>query len=378
MTADSPSRMRERGRPLREALRDPVNDAAVARMWHAIEARQGRARRQRGWILPAMAATVLAGLGALYAARPDPALLAGPAPEGPLLTAEKTEFVGLDTVGEGPRAQRFADGSVLEAAGETRIEGLAFTAHEVTLLLERGSVEVSVPPGGPRRWTIEAKLARVEVLGTRFSVTRSEERVEVAVSEGTVLVRSTLLPEGVRRLVAGQAVRIEDAPQAEPPKPTSSADPEAEPLGPVVPPRPSSAGGRPTSPATVVTELMRRADAARLAGDPALAELLLERVVRGSPRDPRAPLAAFTLGVIRMDRGDLPRALEAFRLSIALGAPATLQEDCYLRSVEAELRSSRPERARATSEEYRRKFPAGRHRRALAALLEEQERAPRR
>ncbi|MBN2191731.1 MAG: FecR domain-containing protein [Polyangiaceae bacterium] len=377
MTFDSSSRASDLPHPLREVLREPVDDAAVARMWHGIEGQQGRrsAPARGAWVVVAAAAAVL--LVVLVAVR-----LRGPAPPAALLTAEGTAFVRLDTTGQGLREQRFADGSRLVAASDTRVEGLAFTGQEVALLLERGRVEVSVVPGGPRRWSVEAKLARVEVVGTRFSVTRSEARVSVAVAEGTVLVRSPLLPDGVARLDAGQGVELALPPRAPaerpPPASTAVAPTGTEPAPPIPPPPPSgappssSASGSPAG----VEALLRRADAARLAGDLALAELLLERVVRDSPEDGRASLAAFTLGVIRMDRGDLPRAIAALRRALALGAPATLEQDCYLRLVEAELRSSERARALATSEEYRRRFPNGRHRRAIAALLEQRGEAP--
>jgi len=83
-----------------------VDDAAVARMWHGIEARQGRrpGAVRGAWVAVAAAAAVLVVL--IVAVR-----FRRPEPPAALLTAEGTAFVRLDTTGQGPVEQRFADGS---------------------------------------------------------------------------------------------------------------------------------------------------------------------------------------------------------------------------------------------------------------------------
>jgi hypothetical protein len=60
-----------------------------------------------------------------------------------------------------------------------------------TVLLERGRVSFAVPKRERRAtFKVQAAGTQVEVVGTRFTVTRDGERVTVAVSEGTVRVTS--------------------------------------------------------------------------------------------------------------------------------------------------------------------------------------------
>ncbi|HEY6882288.1 MAG TPA: FecR domain-containing protein, partial [Polyangiales bacterium] len=59
-----------------------------------------------------------------------------------------------------------------------------FDAHEVTLELARGAVEVDVDPGPRRPFAVRTQYFRVEVLGTQFHV----DRDSVAVTRGHVRV----------------------------------------------------------------------------------------------------------------------------------------------------------------------------------------------
>jgi hypothetical protein len=343
-------------RPLCEILLDPIQKDAVDRMWRGIRARRASPRRPALVLLAAAAAAVLLALGGWQL---EKAL----APRA-LLTDEGQIFRRLVAAPEASARQLFADGSTIEAAPGARLQGLASTPQEFSVLLEEGTVDFSVNPGGPRRWVVEAKVARVEVAGTRFRVTRHGDEVRVAVAEGVVAVRSIWLAQGVQRLSAGEEVVVKPPPARATPV-----------LAPSPWPLPSAVSRRVQSAAREsAADLMRQADAARLARNSVRAEQLLDRLVREYPGSSQSPLAAYTLGVVRLQRARAPQAIEALRLAIALGAPATLQQDCYLRLVEAELASGRRRRAQLASEEYRRHFPTGRHRRAIAQLLESQER----
>jgi transmembrane sensor len=358
--------------PLREQLRDPVDDASIERMWRTIETQQQvspRRAKVATWCLAAVAAVVLFVIGG--------AQLRQTLRSQVLLTDSDTAFVRLVAPASATIRQRFADGSTIEAAPNTTVQGLASTPQEFSTLLERGSINVSVTPGGPRRWIIETKLARVEVVGTKFSVERlANDEVSVAVKEGVVLVRSALLAQGVERLSAGHSLHIvPPAPRLQPPEPLPSLSSSTSTVSEPTSPLPNVAAARTTatissaSPHQTAATLMQQADAARVSGEVATAERLLEQLVREEPDDPQATLAAYTLGVVRLQLGEKVQAIDALRLALALGPSSSLQQDCYLRLVEAELAVGHRDVALQANREYQRRFPAGRHRRALATML---------
>ena len=97
---------------------------------------------------------------------------------------------------------------------------------------------------------------------------------------------------------------------------------------------------------------------------------LLERVLDEHPEDPRAALAAFTLGRVESALDRPARAAEAFARAIAIGPPAALHEDAMARLVEA--RAAAGERAAATeaARAYLARFPEGRHAEAIRRYAE--------
>jgi len=357
--------------PLHEELREPVDEAGVRRMWTVIDSRRrsvsvGRTnprvgRYVAGWALAAAAVALL--LIAVWRAP-------GSEQSGPLLTADGQTFVQLVAGPTSTARQRFADGSEIEAGPGTRVERLASTADEFSVLLRRGEMHVSVVPGGRRRWVVEAKLARVEVVGTRFTVSRQQGSVTVSIQEGVVLVRSALLAQGVRRLAAGEAMQVSE-PNARAPSEEAAAVASAAPGQDPPSSAASAVGGTTRSHPTSAAELLKAADLARVSGDTTQAARLLERIVKQYPSDPRAAGAAFTLGVLRLQQGQPGRAVQALRQALSLGAPSSLQQDCYLRLVEAHLNGRQRTQAEAVAQEYRDRFPAGRHRRAIQAMLSE-------
>jgi transmembrane sensor len=115
-----------------------------------------------------------------------------------------------------------------------------------------------------------------------------------------------------------------------------------------------------------VGELLLAADAARLSNHPAQASTYLERITREHPHDARTPLAAFTLGRILMSQLGRPgRAADAFALARRLAPAGPLAEDALAREAEAAELSGNRERARGLSEEYVRRYPAGRRLRSV-------------
>jgi transmembrane sensor len=340
--------------PLSRALRSAVDEAAVRRIWSGIEQRlpgQRATRPARGaWL--ALAALVFSAVVYLLASR----LGHDAAPRALLLedgrafdSVEGGDVEGRDVEGH---TVRFSDGSRIEAAAGARVEALASTPSELSLLVRRGKARFFVTPGGPRRWSIDARGVRVEVVGTVLSVEASERVVHVAVEVGVVLVRSPLLPDGVQRVSAGQELslalpapqvssvpreaRVEAAadasavrtPETQPPRPRKPLPQTHEPV-----PAPSPA-------IESASELWRRADDARASAEPELAITLLEQLVQEQPGDEQAPLAAFTLGTLLAEQGRPERAARAFRRALELGLPSALSDTCLRRIEELERRAA--------------------------------------
>src|SRR5262249_5270614 len=91
----------------------------------------------------------------------------------------------------------------------------------------------------------------------------------------------------------------------------------------------------PSSVRDVPDHLLRAADVARWSGHPGEAVPYLERVVREHAEDPRAQLAAFTLGRVYMDELGRPRlAAAAFARARAFAPRGPLAEDALFHEIE--------------------------------------------
>jgi transmembrane sensor len=342
------------------------------RIWVAVEARlphRAADERHRGvstrrWLLAAAALGALAVFAFWPASKPQPAA-------DLLLLVDGSQFdrVAANVVAE---TRRFSDGSSLRVEADGEVVSLASTPREFIVLLERGRAHFHVVPGGPRRWTIEVGLGRIEVVGTEFSIERRPERVIVAVNQGSVLVRSALLENAVKAVGPGERVVLglteRDTNGALPAAPTGEEGVPRQTVGPI-----GSHGGleTPEPPSTdVVGSLFDDADRARLARDFERAARILDRVANEHPADARAALASYGHGVLALRQLGRPdQAVASFRRALGLGAPRTLREDCYLGWLEAEL--GRGDRARANESfaRYLDEFPKGTHRLEMQRLL---------
>ena len=86
------------------------------------------------------------------------------------------------------------------------------------------------------------------------------------------------------------------------------------------------------------------------------------------PRDPRAGLAAFELGRLRMDRlGDLSGAVKALERAVALAPGSSFREDALARLVTAYASVHNRSGCEQARERYLREFPAGVRKRTVAA-----------
>jgi transmembrane sensor len=148
-----------------------------------------------------------------------------------------------------------------------------------------------------------------------------------------------------------------------PPAPTESAAAEPAPTeSAAAEPTPSAApSGREAAPApdrsAEAARLFQRAQDARAAGKSAEAARLLSELLRRYPNDPRAGLAAFELGRIKLDARDPKGAVEA--LDQAEGAGKAFEEQVAARRVQALEESGDGRACRAAREDFLRRFPKG-------------------
>lgn len=404
--------------PLRDHLHDPVTAAARARVADRLfrlgakssGTRNPRATFTLGHFVTAGTLTLLVSLVLLWP-------LEKAEQPSTLLTQKGTPFALLEGSG-GPQRVTFQDGSVLAVRDGARVVSLASTERDFAVRLERGHLDVEVHPGGPRRWIIEAKLARVEVVGTKFSVTRAAASVAVVVQRGAVLVRSEYLTEGVVRLEAGEQLEIQAVEATSEPalskKPEANAEPaenaesaeegteessekgtEETPGGrpagtdrsePVEKPpsEPSAAGGTaaPSPPdreqrSEEFERLREQADQARAAGQLDTAEALYAQLVGDHGSDPRVALVLYTWGVTSLQNGAPLRALRTFQAVMNKDPSKSLQEDTLLRLVELQLELNQGTAAAESAQQYATRFPQGRHLETIREMLKERVRGQR-
>ena len=103
---------------------------------------------------------------------------------------------------------------------------------------------------------------------------------------------------------------------------------------------------------------MLAADRARLAGHAEQGAELLRKLLREHPDDPRAPLAAFTLGrLLLTELGRPAEAAAAFAQVRRLSPHGAFAEDALAREVEALGKAGLAADARARADEYQRLYP---------------------
>ncbi|HSR96858.1 MAG TPA: hypothetical protein VLM79_07410 [Kofleriaceae bacterium] len=115
------------------------------------------------------------------------------------------------------------------------------------------------------------------------------------------------------------------------------------------------------APLDTMEDLLRAGDVARLSGHAAAAVTRLARAVELHADDPRAPLAAFTLGRVHLEDLGAPRdAAIAFARARTLAPDGPLAEDALAREVEAWSRAGETETARWRALTYTQRYPQGR------------------
>lgn len=364
--------------PLREQLTARVDESTVQRIWSGVRAKRGGslfvtrrslpALRYAVVVLTALAVALLLTAGLRYRTGHAPPLVAS----GPLVTRAGATLSTLG--GEHASEDELSDGSSIRLAPGSRLEVLENTSKTFVSVLRSGRGAFQVQPGGPRRWTIEAGLATVEVVGTRFSVARHEGSVEVAVEHGVVLVRSELIADRVQRLSAGQRLSIALPSAAAPtfavPAGSAVGVPQPAPSTASVAPLPAGSGA--TAPATSLEGLLDLANEQRRRGDLNGAEASLRRALNEHPRSPRAAIVAFTLGKLLLDAEGRPaEAAAAFEHCLSASPPSALAEDALYRAAEAHARAGQMAAASANARSYQSRYPSGRYARDVSRWIGE-------
>jgi transmembrane sensor len=297
------------------------------------------------------------------------------------------------------------DGSSVQAdSADARIETVAVSPAGVTLRLSSGTATFSVTPNPKRPFRVLARDVTVTVLGTVFSVGLDPHGVRVGVERGRVRVDT---PQGSRQLAVGEAATFVSraaATRAEPAAPLDEvpapvavtdlapdgADEPAAGARPTDAPRAAGPGASwralakdqnyvtalarltaegPNAVHDTPEDLLLAADVARLGGRPDRAVAPLQRVIADHPFDPRAPLAAFTLGRTLLEQLGRPReAARAFATARRLDRGGTLTQDALAREVESWAGAGDAEQAHELALEYARLYPEGRRLAAVRRL----------
>jgi transmembrane sensor len=263
------------------------------------------------------------------------------------------------------RSLSFVDGSravLLDAAAEIVLSRAMDNAIDV--ILRAGRVRFEVAPRKERTFQVASGDVIVQVLGTGFELEHAGERTHVRVLHGRVAVR---WPGGSEELGAGEAGWFpKSAPAATRAQPVSRDRARAASW------RQHAERGEFQEAYRMlerdrdrvsddVEELLLAADASRLSGHASEAVPYLQRVVDRHPSDPRAPLAAFTLGGVLMNQLGRPREAEAaYARARAMSPSSALSQDALARQVEAAHRASDVAAARALALEYLERYPDGR------------------
>ncbi len=248
---------------------------------------------------------------------------------------------------------KLSDGSVLMPSPGTRVEVLRSTNAEFATLQRRGRCRYSVTPGGPRKWTIETDLATVEVLGTIFTVDRSEEGLTVSVERGRVFVRGGSRAE---TLGPGESFYV-DAARAASPRSAGAdsgaveASHDEAPVGPdtVTPARAIAANHLAASAEEVLLIAARQ--------PPAKAAEELERWLTLAPRDASWSVVALRLATLLQDAGRCHEAIRWFEGIVSLGVPAAAVEDAAAHRVLCLAALGRTTEASAAARDHKRRWP---------------------
>jgi transmembrane sensor len=372
--------------PLLDMFEKRESEARLRRVWGAVASR--RRRPMRPWrvhlALSAAFLGLVLSLGVWWHRHPE-----GQRADMPKRAAVES----IIEPGTSARTVDFGEGAYVTVGAMARLDVLEQTSHNLTFALRQGLAQFDIRPGGVRHWQIESAGVTVEVVGTQFSIERQLASVRVEVQRGRVLVRGAQVPDQVLAMEAGRVLTVETAPEPHVPSRQRAAAAVPQNGG------SHSAAGRAHPPTRVVsptstpiwreaaavhdwqraweslaaegvaqqsqivddlTDLFSLADVARRSGHPAAAINPLQQIIARHSNDPRAAVAAFTLGRVWLESlGNPTQAASAFEQALTMNLPGTLAEDARARLVEALAKSGDIARARVAAEAYHKSYPNG-------------------
>jgi transmembrane sensor len=286
-----------------------------------------------------------------------------------------------------PLAVHWADGiDARRSTPDTQLTLVSATPDRTVVRLDRGAARFQVAHRASRVFQVQAGDVVVEDRGTMFTVEREPSGTLVAVSEGQVEIR---WPGGSQSLWAGEQGSF---PPAEEDGAESAAESPDKAPGAKTPSHPhhhrtnvptswkslaedgdydaayeALHGAGRTTVRDETGELLLSVDVARLSHHPSEAVAPLKRILSNHPMDPRAPLAAFTLGrVLLEDLGSPREAAGAFAEVGHLDPDGALVEDALAREVESWSRAGELHKAHVRAEEYLKRYPDGRRARSVS------------
>ncbi len=334
-------------RRLASFVEPQVDDRRIDRAWAAVSSRPVRTRPT--WKLVALPALAVAAAAIV-------ALVVGHA------RTPASALAGMVIESTANQSVTLSEGTLVTLHDGARLRFDRVLTDRVDATVERGQVVFDVKHDGARAFVVHA--AGIDVLdrGTRFTVDVEGSAVSVSVEEGNVEIDQA--GSAPARLAGGEAWSS---------GPTAALMPSASALP------PSPAADQPTAspqPSTIATdapvtavephsptpqELLQTANVARLAGHPRDAAAAFDTLRRRFRSDPRAGLAAFELGRLRLDSlGDPPGAAEALSDAITLSPSGPFREDADARLVQAYDRMH-DARCSTARQAYLARYPNGVH-----------------
>jgi len=317
---------------------EPMSDLAWARvergMWSRLDHPPAAlpARRRGGWLAVPVVAAAAAVVIAVVALREGPSpTLPAPAPS-PVTSTELSRVVS----GASPSSITFADAHIALDANSALV--LTSEGTSPATLLERGAAWFTVAPRADRpAFIVRAGDTVVRVIGTRFRVARSDERITVEVEHGLVEVvfRGTTARVGPAQRWSseqpGEVAAVEATRVEVPARTTATATvPAGDPTATTKP-----AAGTPVTDTSVTDKRLTNTSLATQVTDKDRA--MYDRLTSMEARDPGAALD----GYLDLSRGSGPWA------EIALYAAGRLAADRH------------DHRAETLLTIYLRRFPSG-------------------
>lgn len=130
----------------------------------------------------------------------------------PLLPTFRDQDFIVTAHGE-QRQMPLQDGSRLHINTDSKLR-VVFSDHERRVLIERGEAFFEVTRDPRRPFVVATGDSEVRVVGTKFSVHREPQRIDVVVTEGQVKVRPDTHSKGSQpdmSLLPGQKLRLDEA-----------------------------------------------------------------------------------------------------------------------------------------------------------------------